>query len=276
MSMFKRKNDFDAAPALPRWIYIVAPLLLLLIGGIGVLIGIAITQWAQEDRYWAAYREAMQRSTQAAQTAAAGDDRPDLTVDAPEDAQGTGDHTAEQLDEITLPLIQDELAANAALPTTTPPAYSDSAATTAADMTCEVVRRVPPQNAPTRIPSSGMPQANPPRIDPHVATCATKSVANVGDTVRIFAQAIDIGMPKYTLTQTDATGQPIADAAPILTLVGAAETQWQMEYIFTATQPGTIHFSIYAGGEIHYGYPGPAMWGGGYSDIIQITVIGTE
>lgn len=206
--------------------------------------------------------------------APSGDYRPDLNVGIPDGTQAAGNYTVEQLDDIILRLILDELLIETAQATATPTPMSADAATTAAEMACDVVRRAPPENAPTRIPFNGTPDANPHYIDPYVAVCVTKPVAKVGDTVRIFAQAISIGMPKYTLTQTDATGEPITEDIPTLILTGTAETEWKMEYIFTAAQPGTVYFSIYAGGEIHYGYPGPATWGGGNSELIQIQVIG--
>jgi hypothetical protein len=33
-----------------------------------------------------------------------------------------------------------------------------------------------------------------------------------------------------------------------------------------------VEYVLSATGEIHYGYPGPAMWGGGSSEVIRVVV----
>lgn len=200
--------------------------------------------------------------TTAVTGAPSGDYRPDLNVGEPEDEQGTGSYTVEQLDEIILRLIVEELhlreEQSPATYTPTPTAAAD--ATIVAEMTCQVV--VPPPTA----PNGDFPPT-------YVSVCLNRATVRVGELVRIFAEGRGIGMAKYTLTRTNAEGEPLEEKMPILVLDGTAEADWKMEYIFTAANPGTAYYQIYASGEVSSGSPPAYSWGGGYSSLIEITVV---
>ena len=61
-------------------------------------------------------------------------------------------------------------------------------------------------------------------------------------------------------------------ASQVLEFVAAVGSQTQVVVTLRARAAGTTEVEIGATGEIHYGYPGPATWGGGGSDRLSIHV----
>ncbi len=104
----------------------------------------------------------------------------------------------------------------------------------------------------------------------------------------IVGEAVDLGMALYTLSAQDQDSEDAAlsigsDGANQLTVTGSSQvldhistdmTWWQATFVLQASGPGTVEVSIGASGEIHYGYPGPATWGYGTSEMLTITVTG--
>ncbi|MBN2501037.1 MAG: hypothetical protein JXB38_09695 [Anaerolineales bacterium] len=150
--------------------------------------------------------------------------------------------------------------------------------------------RTPPPAAPTRIPSEGIDEVR--YVDPHVELCAAPNSVPVGQQVVVYAQTIDIGLPFFTLwIKEDIRGEfhkfvrvndqrnVSPEASALLEFVDIdRESQYsnRIAFVFTARQAGTIEITVDATGEVHYGYPGPATWAGGGSDILRIEVIPAE
>ena len=106
--------------------------------------------------------------------------------------------------------------------------------------------------------------------------------------VTIMGYPVDLGLPYYTLlyrNDPDA-GKPawilevtydnqvkrlVEGTEPLEFVSVAASNSW-VEIVLRAVRPGSAAYFISATGEIHYGYPGPATWGGGGSETILITV----
>jgi hypothetical protein len=150
---------------------------------------------------------------------------------------------------------------------------------------CQVVVRTPPPEAPTAS-VSGTPDPNR-RIDPHVAVCASATTVAVRQRVALVGRAVDIGLPAWTLSARE---NGLGDFEPIVeisgdgqvSLVGSArhvlgfiEAQVFLGEVvlhFVAQAPGSVEWRLSATGEIHYGYPGPATWGGGASEVVTIQV----
>jgi hypothetical protein len=221
---------------------------------------------------------------------APGTSRDDLHVgeaDDPDDPQDDGDYTVEQLDELVLRLITDELVALRGEDVQT--ASAEPLAVTQVDQPpCMVEIRQPPATAPTRIPSGPGKEAR--YVDPHVAMCMSEEMIRVGNTFRIYAQAVDIGLPIYELRLTDendgqfqirvnpSTMELVLEDDALangleLVAVEMIDT-WNVAFVLRAQQPGTLQGDIHASGEIHYGYPGPATWSGGFSDVFSFEVLG--
>jgi len=145
--------------------------------------------------------------------------------------------------------------------------------------------RTPVPNAATSLPDLA---ATPRLIDPHIEICASSTKTKVGQLVTIMGYPVDLGIPYYRLmsrSDPDA-GDPIwmlevtyenqiryveEDAQP-LEVVFAEGKPWWVEIVLRAVRPGAAEYYIVASGEIHYGYPGPASWGGGGSEPLVITV----
>jgi len=125
-------------------------------------------------------------------------------------------------------------------------------------------------------------------VDPHIEICASAYTVSVGQLVRIVGYPVDLGLPYYTLLyQTDPNAGPpawilevtydiqvkrlVEGTEPLEFVSVAASNSW-VEIVLRAVRPGMAGYLITATGEIHYGYPGPATWGGGGSDTITITV----
>jgi hypothetical protein len=160
-----------------------------------------------------------------------------------------------------------------------------------ASTACETqITRTPPPNAPTRIPSAGIYEVR--YVDPHVALCADPNLVAVGQQVIVYAQAIDIGMPFFMLRIREGNHGEfqefvrvndqvnVSPEASMLLEFGDIERESQysseISFVFTARQAGTVEITVGATGEVHYGYPGPATWAGGGSDVLQIEVIPAE
>jgi hypothetical protein len=125
------------------------------------------------------------------------------------------------------------------------------------------------------------------RVDPHVAVCLSDTTLAIGQRVALVGRAVDIGLPIWTLSarengagdfepivQIDGTGQVslVGSARQLLFFV---EAQWFLGEVvlhFEAQAPGRVEWRLSATGEIHYGYPGPAMWGGGASEVVSVEV----
>lgn len=138
-----------------------------------------------------------------------------------------------------------------------------------------------PTPAPTQIPTVTLIP-----VDPHVEISASTTTLRIGDVVTVVGEAVDIGMPYFTLYFKDSGAGDFApmvrhewegrvydfeNRSQVLELV-SAEGRDAVRFEMRGLGPGSIEMHIQATGEIHYGYPGPAMWGGGGSKTIQITV----
>lgn len=150
---------------------------------------------------------------------------------------------------------------------------------------CSVPVRTPPPGAPTRVPNEpGDPVSY---VDPHVEICAIPAVLKVGDTLSVAGQAVDVGLPIFSLfVQDEDTSAPahLADvtygnevtpgteSSRLLEFVSAEGGMDRAVFVLRAVRPGTALLRISASGEVHYGFPGPAMWGGGGSEDIRVTV----
>lgn len=151
---------------------------------------------------------------------------------------------------------------------------------------CQVIVRTPPPDAPTAS-VNGAPDPNR-RVDPHVAVCLSATTVAVGQPVALVGQAVDIGQPSWALSaRENNTGdfEPIVEisgsgqvsltgtARHYLAFVEAQDFQGRVVLRFTAQAPGAVEWRLSALGEIHYGYPGPATWGGGASEVVAIQVM---
>ena len=156
-------------------------------------------------------------------------------------------------------------------------------------LVCPIVVRTPPPEAPTAS-VSGTASPND-FVDPHVELCAGSLEVAVGSTVQLTAQAVDIGLAIY---QVSVRPEGAAEFAPLVEVtydnqvrnlsadpIGEAFVFSQaqgslneMTLELLATAPGTLEVRVSATGEIHYGYPGPATWGGGGSEVLVLTAVG--
>jgi hypothetical protein len=150
---------------------------------------------------------------------------------------------------------------------------------------CDIVVRAPPVEAPTAS-VLGTPQPDK-RIDPHVAVCASADQLRVGAELVLVGHAVDIGLPLYQLNVRDAGADGFA---PLLRWVADDQVQvqtaasallepiaWRLErydpvIVLKAIAPGAAELRLSASGEVHWGYPGPATWSGGTSDILTIRI----
>jgi hypothetical protein len=167
--------------------------------------------------------------------------------------------------------------------TPVPPAAGDTA------FLCPIVVRTPPPEAPTAS-LSGTPLPNE-RVDPHVELCTNATQVAVGSTVTLTARAVDIGLPFF---QVSVRPLGAADFVPLVEVtydsqvknlsidpIGEAFIYSQaqgssneMTLALLATAPGALEVVVSATGEIHYGSPGPATWGGGGSEVLVLTAVG--
>ncbi len=138
--------------------------------------------------------------------------------------------------------------------------------------------RTPPPGQPTRAPSG-------PPVDPHIEICAGGLAARtatikVGETITVTGKPVDIGLPYYDLLLD---GKPVVEVQyggqvrmlgsdNRLEVVSAQGAMQEATFVLRGRAPGTVRTAISATGEVHYGYPGPAMYEGGGSDTVEITI----
>lgn len=126
-------------------------------------------------------------------------------------------------------------------------------------------------------------------VDPHVEIQAVPTSLAVGETLTVQAQAVDIGLPYFALYVRDTPeGPPLRlveitydnqinpqqDISDVLQFVSGSGELNSATFTLRALAPGTVILWVNATGEIHYGYPGPATWGGGGSEPVTIIVTG--
>lgn len=143
--------------------------------------------------------------------------------------------------------------------------------------------RTPPPTAPTRMADT--PTTD--RVDPHVEMCVSRSTQILpGQYVDVSAFAVDIGLAHYTLLIQDENSHEINTEVRLegtefrilsnnSAILEVKEVRGDYNYFgvyLRARAPGLTRVWVTATGEIHYGYPGPAMWAGGGSEPILITV----
>lgn len=63
-----------------------------------------------------------------------------------------------------------------------------------------------------------------------------------------------------------------SDTSRVLEFVAVEEVEWDVIFVLRARGPGVSRVRVRATGEVHYGYPGPATWSDGESDVFTITV----
>ncbi len=150
---------------------------------------------------------------------------------------------------------------------------------------CLIVTRTPPPSAPTTaVNGTAVPGR---RIDPHVELCASATTVSVGQQVTLLGQVVDIGLPYYYVMvrpagagdfqqwvavtyDNEIKGQ--ADSAEPLTLVSVRADMDQVVVVLQARSAGAVDVFVNATGEVHYGYPGPAVWAGGSSSPMTLAV----
>jgi len=157
-------------------------------------------------------------------------------------------------------------------PTLTPTAFITPQAE---NTPCTIIVRQAPANAPTRIPDSINPEAIGAPIDPHLAYCLTNATPRVGDEIKIYVRAIDLGMPAYSFRLNNIEGEELTisfnPAVPNNLQLGSnldslsfisIETvnNWEVVITLMANSPDALSMTGSASGEVHFGYPGPAMW----------------
>jgi hypothetical protein len=150
---------------------------------------------------------------------------------------------------------------------------------------CQIVVRTPPPEAPT-VTVGGTPNPNR-RVDPHVAVCLNATSVAVGQRVALVGRAVDIGHPAWTLharengagdfepiVEISGTGQVslVGSARHLLSFVEAQRFLGEVILHFEAQAPGSVEWRLSATGEVHYGFPGPATWSGGTSEVVTVEI----
>ena len=161
--------------------------------------------------------------------------------------------------------------------TVTPPAPPDAY--------CLIVTRTPPPEAPTAS-SFGTPLPDV-RVDPHIEVCLNAPEVTIGNPVVLVGQAVDIGLPAWTLAarendtgdfepvvQISGDGQVtlLGEARTVLSFVEAETSLNGVVLHFQAEAEGKVEWQLSANGEIHYGYPGPATFAGAVADVVTVYV----
>lgn len=167
------------------------------------------------------------------------------------------------------------------VPTYTPTPSADS------DRPCQIIVRQPPPDSPTRMPSAINTQQVGTPMDVHLAYCLSDTDIRVGEEWHIHVRAIDMGLPIYQAFITNGEAQDLLarynPAVPSefiyesdldsLTLVSMTTyNQWEAVFTFIANKPDGIQISLYASGEVHFGYPGPATWTVTPYEVFTITI----
>jgi hypothetical protein len=125
------------------------------------------------------------------------------------------------------------------------------------------------------------------RVDPHVEVCASATTVSVGQRVTLVGQVVDIGLPYFylmvrpagpgdfqpwlTVTYTNEIKAQADNGGP-LEVVSARGDMQQLVVVLRARSAGAVDVVVNATGEVHYGYPGPAMWEGGGSTPLTLAV----
>jgi hypothetical protein len=153
------------------------------------------------------------------------------------------------------------------------------------DAYCHIIVRTPAPEAPTA--SAGGTPLPDQQVDPHVEVCLSAPEVTVGNPVVLVAQVVDIGPPAWslsarengqgefeTIVEVSGTGQVtlLGTARSILSFVEAERSTLGLVLHFSAQTPGSVEWRLSATGEVHYGYPGPAMWGGGSAEVVTVHV----
>jgi hypothetical protein len=163
--------------------------------------------------------------------------------------------------------------------TRTPAAFADAG--------CAIAVRTPAPGVPTAS-VNGTPQPNR-FVDPHVSVCVAAPEVSQGSELLILAQAVDIGVPIYRIAVRDEGAEefaPLAEvrydggvtvldgnASNVLAFRAARGEGNSLLVQLLGLAPGSAEVLISATGEIHWGSPGPASWGGGAAEPLPVTVV---
>ncbi|MCU0479944.1 MAG: hypothetical protein MUE54_01875 [Anaerolineae bacterium] len=157
----------------------------------------------------------------------------------------------------------------------------------AENVPCVITVRQPPVTAPTRIPDPMNPNAVGGQIDTHLAYCVTSTTPKVGETFQIYVRAIDLGMPSYNFIISNIKGETLAlsynPAVPsdytfesnlnaITILSAVTRNSWEVVITLVANSADALSVTGSASGEVHFGYPGPAMWTSATLDPFEIVI----
>lgn len=150
-----------------------------------------------------------------------------------------------------------------------------------------------PYRAPTLIPINRATNTAPPstatpasQINPRIELNVSTRSIKVRESLNVTAQAIDLGLPIFYIRVKDGAGdfqelaqitydnktRNVKDVSKILEFVSGSGGLTQANIVLRGRAAGTASIQINATGEIHYGYPGPATYGGGSSPVITIQV----
>lgn len=161
---------------------------------------------------------------------------------------------------------------------------------TAAMVEAPTLTSAPPTTPPTRPPASTPTSTHTrtpsPQVNPRVELRLSATTLKVGETLNVTAQAIDLGLPIFYIRVKDGTGdfqemaqitydnktRNVKDVSKVLEFVSGSGGLNQATLVFRGRAAGAASIQINATGEIHYGYPGPATFGGGSSPTISIQV----
>ena len=173
---------------------------------------------------------------------------------------------------------------NLDVPTYTPTPLADS------NRPCQIIVRQPPPDSPTRMPmrsSLSTPAPGGVPMDVHVAYCVSDDDIRVGDEWHIHVRVIDMGLPVYQAVITNVETQELlarynpavpsdfayeSDLDSLTLLSMTTYNQWEAVFTFVANKPDVIQISLYASGEVHFGYPGPATWTTTPYEVFRITI----
>jgi hypothetical protein len=170
-------------------------------------------------------------------------------------------------------------------PTAWAPTPADLSPEAPASAPCLIVIRTPPPSAPTAV-VDGTPLPGR-RVDPHVEVCASATTVSVGQSLTLVGQVVDIGLPYfYVMVRPAGAGEfrqwlgvtynneikAQSDSGEPLEVVSARGDMHQLVVVLRARSAGAVDVVVNATGEVHYGYPGPAMWEGGGSNALTLVV----
>lgn len=110
---------------------------------------------------------------------------------------------------------------------------------------------------------------------------ATATTVKVGDVVTVTATlanqgCVALGLPQYRLAIQPAGAQPPFDPPnpePVVHNLGVGIGQSdKADFTLRAVAPGQATLSATTSFEVHYGYPGPATWGGAAAAPLVVNV----